>query len=429
MPLDEGAAAHIASSSDRGVVFNEISGQQKPTPRPFTTRVPIEFDSNVNVFDSIWLRDSCQCPLCVDPSTSQKNFQTADIPATIAGSCQVTSELEESDVALVTWRDDIGGWAEGHQTALPIDFLRRALAKERKIQAREYDSPSRVLWTNRSMSRDVQFLDYNAYMNSDKTLFTALKSLHTHGLIFLYNVPDTIATDSSTSVASIVERIGSIRHTFYGRTWDVRSVPKAINVAYTNVYLGLHMDLCYMDNTPHLQFLHSMRARAPGGESMFADSFLAAELIRRDDRELWDALRTFPVVYNYFNAGQNYRQIRPTVELENQDDPDSPIHWVNWSPPFQGPFANDIGTRDGGRALRTYHAAAQKFSAIVNRPEHTYELRLEEGTCVIFDNRRTLHARRAFDSMKGERWLKGAYMDRDAFASKLAVLGQVYEKR
>jgi gamma-butyrobetaine dioxygenase len=418
------AAFHTSARVAQAPAQKAVSGQP-----PFASRIPIEVDGQTRTFDSIWLRDACKCPLCVDPSTSQKNFQTADIPADIEGSAQITSELEEADLALITWKTDIAGLPEGHQTAIPLSFLRQALDYENQVKARQYAPSGRVLWNNDRMSRDNKFIDYNSYMKNDKTLYTALSALHTHGLVFIHNVPDTISTDSAISVANIVERIGSIRHTFYGRTWDVRSVPNAINVAYTHVFLGLHMDLCYMDNTPHLQFLHSMRARAPGGESMFADSFYAAELIRRDDPELWDALRTFPVTYNYFNAGQSYRQVRPTVVLEDQDDPASPIRWLNWSPPFQGPFSNDIGTADGGKALRTYHAAVQKFNAIVNAPENVFELRMDEGTCVIFDNRRTLHARRAFDSLKGERWLKGCYMDRDAYASKLAVLGQVYGQK
>ena len=46
---------------------------------------------------------------------------------------------------------------------------------------------------------------------------------------------------------------------------------------------------------------------------------------------------------------------------------------------------------------------------------------------MIFDNRRVLHARRAFDATKGERWLKGAYVDDDVFFSKLRVLQERYE--
>ncbi len=56
-----------------------------------------------------------------------------------------------------------------------------------------------------------------------------------------------------------------------------------------------------------------------------------------------------------------------------------------------------------------------------------YEYRLNEGECVIFDNRRVLHARKAFDATKGERWLKGAYIDDDVFSSKLRVLEEKFE--
>ena len=386
----------------------------------------MELDGKLAVFDSIFLRDSCGCPRCVNPSTSQKNFQTADIPASIEGSCQVTTELEDDDIALISWKDDIAGWPEGHQTALPLDFLRSAIQQERNFQTKQHAVAKRTLWENKTMSRDIAFLDYASYMRNDKTLYQALKLLHTHGLVFIKKVPDTIATDSSTSVTAIAERIGNMRLTFYGRTWDVRSVPDAKNVAYTHVFLGLHMDLCYMDLTPHLQFLHSMRARAPGGESMFSDSFYAAERIRHETPELFEALRTFPVTFHYFNDGHAYRQIRPTIELTDPTDSSSPIKLINYSPPFQGPFAHDIGSEQGGIQLRTFHAAMQRFDQLVNDPANMWEYRMDEGDCVIFDNRRVLHARRAFEMDKGERWLKGAYMDRDVYASKLKVLEEVY---
>lgn len=44
-----------------------------------------------------------------------------------------------------------------------------------------------------------------------------------------------------------------------------------------------------------------------------------------------------------------------------------------------------------------------------------FEETLKEGECVVFNNRRVLHARRAFDTESGERWLKGTYVDWDDF--------------
>jgi alpha-ketoglutarate-dependent taurine dioxygenase len=422
--VSDGVAPHIIGSAPQKVAFQDVSRQ---SVRPaYGSRVPIELDGKTEVFDSIWLRDSCKCPRCVNPSSTQRTFQTADIPATIEGSAQVTTELEDEEVALISWKNDVKDWPEGHQTALPLDFLRKALEEERNVKAKRHPISPRSFWESQQMTKDIQYIDYGSYMRNDKTLYRALRALYTHGLVFLKNVPDTIATDSATSVKSICERIGHLRTTFYGTTWDVRSIPNAKNVAYTHVFLGLHMDLCYLDLTPHLQFLHSMRARAPGGESMFSDAFYAAEKIRQESPELFEALATFPVTFNYYNDGQAYRQIRPTIELLDQSDLNSPIKLLNYSPPFQGPYAHDIGTADGGAKFRAFHAGMQRFDELVNAPENMFEYRMEEGECVVFDNRRVLHARRAFEADKGERWLKGAYADRDVYFSRLKVLEDVY---
>ena len=159
---------------------------------------------------------------------------------------------------------------------------------------------------------------------------------------------------------------------------------------------------------------------------MFSDSFYAAELMRQETPELFEALATFPVTFNYYNDGQAYRQIRPTIELLDQSDLISPIKLLNYSPPFQGPYAHDIGTANGGEKFRAFHKAMQRFDELVNAPDNMFEYRMNEGECVIFDNRRVLHARRAFEADKGERWLKGTYADRDVYFSKLRVLEAVF---
>ena len=51
------------------------------------------------------------------------------------------------------------------------------------------------------------------------------------------------------------------------------------------------------------------------------------------------------------------------------------------------------------------------------------------GDCVLFDNRRVLHARRAFavSDAGTERWLRGAYIDRDPFVSRAKILRDRFE--
>jgi alpha-ketoglutarate-dependent taurine dioxygenase len=52
------------------------------------------------------------------------------------------------------------------------------------------------------------------------------------------------------------------------------------------------------------------------------------------------------------------------------------------------------------------------------------------GECVIFDNRRVLHARKAFEvgDAGKERWLRGTYLDWDPYWSKMRVLGKRFGK-
>jgi gamma-butyrobetaine dioxygenase len=45
----------------------------------------------------------------------------------------------------------------------------------------------------------------------------------------------------------------------------------------------------------------------------------------------------------------------------------------------------------------------------------------------VFDNRRVMHGRDAFDSSSGMRHLRGCYVDRTEFQSRLRVLGERFD--
>lgn len=115
-----------------------------------------------------------------------------------------------------------------------------------------------------------------------------------------------------------------------------------------------------------------------------------------------------------------------TGEVDVVKNPQARIAHVNWSPPFQGPFEADNGTTDQGQRLRNYLRAAKQFARIIDNPENQFEYLMQPGDCVLFNNRRVLHARRAFDGNEGVRWLKGAYLDSDPFMSRIRVLNDKF---
>ena len=115
---------------------------------------------------------------------------------------------------------------------------------------------------------------------------------------------------------------------------------------------------------------------------------------------------------------------------------------MSWSPPFQGMrtyptlsgnlrTSQDFGTKD----IELF-SAIEKWENFVEDPARRYEFVMQEGDLVLFDNRRVLHARKAFrdmtadersergvDIVDGEptRWLKGCYLDGDVVWDKLAT--------
>ncbi|KAI4155332.1 MAG: hypothetical protein L6R39_001254 [Caloplaca ligustica] len=208
------------------------------------------------------------------------------------------------------------------------------------------------------------------------------------------------------------------------------------------------MDLLYVDNPPGLQILHCLEASTRGGESLFGDALRAVKAIEQARPDLYEILKTFPVTYKYHNNNEWYQQTRPHIETvtsphEASDyaadiDPEAlqlkpSIRAINWSPPFQAPLLVNTGstsppsptpqaTHSLGSDLRQYLEAIRHLKKEIEADHAVYEKKLEPGTAVIFDNRRIVHARKAFENRGGERWLRGAYVDTDVFRSRLRVL-------
>jgi gamma-butyrobetaine dioxygenase len=62
--------------------------------------------------------------------------------------------------------------------------------------------------------------------------------------------------------------------------------------------------------------------------------------------------------------------------------------------------------------------------AMTRDPKYILNLKLKGGEMVVFDNRRVLHGRSAFDPNTGRRHLHGCYVDRGEFESRLRMLSR-----
>ncbi|KAI0858215.1 hypothetical protein F4860DRAFT_487095 [Xylaria cubensis] len=349
-----------------------------------------------------WLRDACTCEKCVNPSSGQKNYASADVPLNLdITHFAVTKEGE----LLVHWKNDF------HTHDTHVSKYPRALWD--RLEAVETDTiPEPRLWGRQAMTETSPYYSYQSFMTDGPEYLQAMTALSELGLVFLRDIPSNEET-----VKDIASRLGLIQDTFYGTTWDVRSKPNAENVAYTNSYLGLHQDLLYMSNVPRIQILHCLENTCEGGESIFSDSYRAYHKFRRIYPSGEAPLTERKVVYHYNKGGNIYRSERPVLS-----DLGSNKIGVYWSPPFQSPVQADELTSDGMNSYKKWHKAARRIKMFLEEEDAVYEYKMKPGECVIFDNRRVLHGRRAFDTSSGKRWLKGTYVEHDSFNSRLKSL-------
>ncbi|WFC94903.1 heme o synthase [Malassezia brasiliensis] len=402
--------------------------------------------------DYVWLRDACRAPTSVQASTQQKLFHTSDIPLLKDPSQLLEQVPRPVELVYTTEPELVVRFAREHAVE---NAFTRLVSPASVPEATAHESRFRLSYLTRQVHPaqyrahhgDVltlgQYWDaamlrahqrpetvaWDAIKANDESLLRMLTALLRDGFTFVHAMP-THPTGSDPGptralVAALAERIGELRHTFYGTLWDVQSIASSRNIAYTNVDLGLHMDLCYFQNPPRFQLLHMLRKRVQGGESMFVDSFRVAEQLWVEDREAFDILASTPVAFHYENAGEHYYYTHPTIELAHDVEAFAgPPHGasgmprivaVNYSPPFQAPLplhAPGLRTR---KEREAFYRAFEAFASRTMSPELMYTHALEEGECVVFDNRRVLHARRGFDwdanEASGEvgRWLKGAY--------------------
>ncbi len=428
-------AAARTVSSEALLSQNKLSGDVTVTSSAICLR-PVGVENEQVVLSTHWLRDSCQCADCVSPHSGQKRFSTVEVPSFP----DVKSAVVSADEALeVEWQNDFLKGGGSHKSVYPKELIRQGLASRWRLTV-PYSERSRVrqLWDRWTFEQELRLIPYSDWISGGPGFWRGLADLHRRGLIFLGGVPQ-----SEAAVVDIAEKIGDVQTTFYGRSWDVVSKPEAENVAYTSEFLGLHQDLMYFDEPPFVQLLHCLENSCDGGESIFSDIGHTAVQIEMQHRPAFEELARRSVYYHYNKGGQSYWASHPVIKLSGDRHTE-----YAWSPPFQDiqypPMLR--GAEDSLRAASdpyyAWLAAAKLFSDMVSAPHNVFEVKLQPGQCVIFDNRRILHGRREFNTGSGRRWLKGTYVSKQAFFSKLeqtppdteglamwALKPEVHEKR
>ncbi|MEH6404028.1 MAG: TauD/TfdA family dioxygenase [Sneathiella sp.] len=356
-------------------------------------------DGHTSHFHALWLRDNCPCAECLHPQTRERTLDIMSIPQDLSmpGDLAVTAEN-----LVVTWPG-------GHVSEFKSSWLRDHCYSEQSLNSYK-EKPT--FWTN-DIERALPEIEYDAIMQQDSGLLKWLDMMVDCGFALVRNTPTVHG-----EVCKLASKISFLRETNFGKEFEVISKANPNNVAYTAISLLSHSDLPNWELPPGTQFLHCMKSDATGGESTLVDGFAVAEILKRENPDAFDLLKSQPIPFRFHDEEWDVSHEAPTIGCNAAGDYTDIRYHSALTAPLQ--MSSD--------KVLPFYEAYRALTRIIRAPENILKLKLNPGDVMVFNNRRVLHGRAEFDPTSGDRRLEGCYVDNDAILSKRRVLRKNLQK-
>lgn len=369
-----------------------LNGVSQPSARVLR----LEFGGLGNAdFDLTWLADNC--PTGFHPQTGERTFDLLSLPDDLS---LRASRIDDKEELVLVWAHD------ERESRFSATWL-----WEHRPGVRRADPAAEALnlWSAADFPDGPVRHNADRIMISDAALLDWLIDTRRFGLTLV----EGIRGGGEASVA-LARRIGFLRETNFGVTFEVVNKPAPNNLAYTAIALPLHTDLANQELAPGLQFLHCIANEARGGGSVTADGFAIAEALRAQNPQAFRVLSQIAVPFRFFDSGADIRIRRPVIGL----DADGRLRDIA----FNAHLADliDLPIKSVGAWYDAYRA----FMRITRDPAYRLTFKLAAGEMMAFDNRRVFHGREAFDPTTGFRHLHGCYVDQGEFESQIRILSQ-----
>ena len=341
-----------------------------------------------------WLRENAPGPGGIDPVTRECELDPAHLKP----------ELSISTIDVVRGALEVVFEPEHRHATFHPGWLRHVADELHQPFAL---IPEPVTWNAEECSEPATH-DGVAVLRDESALAGALCDLARYGLLRLADC----GTDPGT-VAEVAGRIGALRDSNFGLTWHVDVDVTPTSLANTGQRLAPHTDLPTREVPPGLQLLHCVENTVEGGWSTMSDGLAIADYLRVHEPDAFEALTTLEWVFFNRSPEHDHRWQGPVI-----DTGDGRIRYTYRA--FHPVRA--FGAMPTSEMDRAY-SAMSLLSAAASSDRFQMRYPFRPGDIVVFDNRRVLHGRDAFEPLAGtRRRLIGTYMDTDEFYSRLRVL-------
>jgi len=341
------------------------------------------------IYPNIWLRDHSRDEENWDKRSNQRKTFTATLDFKLK--IKSAEILDNGKSIKIIWPD-----LEKPVTYSYEFLFNNSLNNKSKIN-------SLKLWKENDLDDQI-YIDFET-VQSNEGYKKFLKNLYQYG----FSVVQNCKTEMS-SVENIVNKIGYVRNSIFGSLWSFESNEDKADSAYTQEELRPHTDATYSNDAPGLQLLLCCEYKAKGGDSIMVDGFKIAEMIKKDNKELFDILSTINVKGSYIGDGVFLEAERPIFNLNSKKE----LFQVSFNNYDRAPFRfeKDLTIK--------FYEAIRTFDLMANSKEYQWRHILKPGELLIFNNWRVLHGRGSFD---GTRKISGCYINKEDFDSSCKMNG------
>jgi gamma-butyrobetaine dioxygenase len=338
-------------------------------------------DGSQAYFNYWWLRDNCMTSF--DAETRERTFDIfhhATMP-------RAADARVEGDALVIDWA------GEAHVSHYPLAML--ATYAHGAPRPDPADLPRKPWFADHYPN--LTRVSHPVLLESADERRRWMEALLVEGVAIVTDMPDT--DDGLTRTA---ELIGTIRPSFFGAFFDVRTHVKPTNLAYTSKALELHTDVPSEELAPGIQFLHCRANSVQGGRNLFLDGTAVANDLRATDPEAFRLLSEIDIPYYKEHDGIDMRARQRVIELDRHGE----VSGVTISQHMADVF--DLPQR----VLDAYYPAFVRFGRMLQDDKYVMRFSLRATECISFDNHRIVHGREAYSATSGERYLRGTYTDR-----------------
>ena len=332
-------------------------------------------------FNFHWLRDNC--PSSFDPVTRERVFDLfagRDRPRARSAALRdggLVIEWEGEDHTSHYPFAMLGTYATGEPRPDPADLPRRAW------YADHYDAMVRV--------------SHGRVLDDAAERRRWMEALLIDGVAIVTDMPDC-----DEGLTRTAEAIGTIRPSFFGTYFDVRTHIAPTNLAFTASALEMHTDVPAEELAPGIQFLHCRANTVRGGRNLFLDGLAVANDLCEADPEAFRLLSETEIPFYKEHDHIDMRARQRVIELDR--------HGAVTGVTMSQHMADMIDLPQ--RQLDRYYPALVRFGRMMHDERYVMRFSLRAGECIVFDNHRIVHGREAYSATSGDRYLRGTYTDR-----------------